>query len=69
MNYYILIQFVLFLFLCNSIHYVYSASSSSAFASSVKLVNRKYDNSIHSRKQKGPGGTDHDIDEDACKFK
>ncbi|CAF3846090.1 unnamed protein product, partial [Rotaria magnacalcarata] len=64
MNFNISIQLVLHLILCDWTYYVYSASSSSAFASSVKLINRKGDSGMNSRKHKVSATNAIDIDDD-----
>ncbi|CAF0875076.1 unnamed protein product [Rotaria sp. Silwood1] len=65
MNINIFIQSFLFFILLNSISDVYSASSSSVFASSLKHTNRKFDKTITNRKSKGATfGNDLDIDDD-----
>ncbi|CAF3937892.1 unnamed protein product [Rotaria sp. Silwood2] len=65
MNFNVSIQLFLFFILFNSISYVYSASSSSVFASSLKHTNRKFDKTITNRKSKGATfGNDLDIDDD-----
>jgi hypothetical protein len=69
MNLHIFIYLFLFLLLCYYISHVQSASSSSAFATSVKYKNPKVDKSLTNRKNKGvnDGDTDGD-DDDASKF-
>ncbi|CAF0721439.1 unnamed protein product [Rotaria sordida] len=65
MNFNISIQLFLFFILFNSISYVYSASSSSVFASSLKYTNRKFDKTTANRKSKGATfGNDIEIDDD-----
>lgn len=68
MNLFILISLFISLIILNSICYTHSASSSSAFATSVKYKNPKLEKTVHNRKNKGGIDGDSDGDEDGGKF-
>jgi hypothetical protein len=68
MNLLIFIQLFLFLILLKYISYVHSASSSSAFATSLKYKNPKVDKTLTNQKSKGAADDDTDVHDDGRKF-
>jgi hypothetical protein len=64
----ILIQLLIFFILFNFTSYVHAASSSSAFAGSIKHKSPKYDKTITNRKNKGGSYVDSDGNDDGSEF-